>query len=148
MIIPKKTIIFFVLIFLWSCDYLEYENNEYSNFEKLKFKSEPGNWIPSLLPESAYNIEESHYVDNPESWGSFEVNNIESMAFLNECSSYSGREIEKVKTRKKLIWMIVDKKRKFFYCKESILFAVEQTDKIIVVYWHWSSSINYRVSRG
>lgn len=130
-------VILIVCLCVCSCDFFEYENNKYATYEELERNSEPGNWVPKLLPKSASNIKENHYVDNPESWGSFEVSNESDFMFRKFCSSYGGKEIENIIARKKPEWLTSTGSRKFYLCDGNTLLTADRMNKVTVLYFFY-----------
>lgn len=72
----KFLIILFVLILIVSVVLLSYPSDKQSNSYKdlLTAKADSAierGWIPAIVPESAYNIEETHNLDSNVFYGSF-----------------------------------------------------------------------------
>lgn len=52
-----------ILLSLSACDRLETSEDVYANYEQLKTKNEPGNWIPRFIPRSATDIRVRYKID-------------------------------------------------------------------------------------
>ena len=53
------------------CEWLESEENFYSNYSEIQSTGNKGMWIPPFLPPSAVDIREFHYIDNRSVWITF-----------------------------------------------------------------------------
>jgi len=90
----KTIITVLFIIFLLGCS--DRQRNDYKNKDAIvKDNAIQRGWIPLIIPDSAYEIEEEHDLDTNILKGSFQYNEKDENNFLNTLTKSNGKFIWK-----------------------------------------------------
>jgi len=81
----------FLLFMIWILYTIDSRTNNYSNREEVvKDNAILHGWIPSILPNSAYDIKEKHNIDTSQFYGSFRYLEKDEKEFLSHFKKYKN----------------------------------------------------------
>ncbi len=100
-----------LVYFLFSAFFTDIQINKYDNIQAVQEqKAIQKGWIPAILPESAYEIAETHDIDKNELFGSFRYKEKDEASFLKYLQAVGDE-------KKTMYWkdflFRVDKKKNF-----------------------------------
>jgi len=88
-----------------SGDIVETTTSHYSNYKKA---AEDGvverGWLPRNLPDSAYDIIETHNIDTNELWVKFQFSQTDINSFLSQCAETANLRLPSARTRIIATW--------------------------------------------
>ena len=80
---------------LFSYFFVDIQINKYASIDAVKDqKAMQEGWVPSILPASAYDIIETHNLDENEIFGSFKYKDVDEEAFLKHITKNSDDVLE------------------------------------------------------
>ncbi len=92
-------ILFAVLMILvsypWLYPYWETTSSRYKNFEEVMAMPEvfEADWVPDWLPQSSYDISESHNIDSNETWIKFNFRSIDTL--VRQCRKLVPKDLRR-----------------------------------------------------
>jgi len=87
------TLFYFLLNFILSHFFPDMQINKYANLEEVKTNTAiQGGWIPAILPDSAYDIVESHDLDTNTIFGSFKYKEKDEETFMQNLTDINSAD--------------------------------------------------------
>ena len=87
------TLFYFLLNFILSHFFPDMQINKYANLEEVKTDTAiQGGWIPAILPDSAYDIVESHDLDTNTIFGSFKYKEKDEETFMQNLTDINSAD--------------------------------------------------------
>ena len=84
----------FLLFMIWILYTIDTKTNNYPNREAVaKDNAISHGWIPSILPNSAYDIKEKHNIDTNQFYGSFRYLEKDEKEFLSHLKKYKNNYV-------------------------------------------------------